>query len=229
MRARISLLSLLCLALGAWASAARAEVYQCVGPGGSLLLTDSGCPAGYQTKFVAREVQRPRPVEASAEAPPVPQSSAKSEAQRLAAAEAEAALLRVQLETERLRRELMLEQLMVADRQLEPRIDPTLGYSVVGPIVVARPLWYLPRHARHDKPGKPCVDCRPPVRDQSVEVIPRDPWRDCGMFGCTPSITHAPWDDAPRARDAGTAGRPGISGAPPRSTVSPVSARNLRP
>jgi len=226
MRTCVPLLPLLCLALGVWAPAARAEVYQCVDAGGALLLTDSPCPSGYQTRFVAREVQPKAPVSATAKPPPVPQSTAKSEAQLLASAQAEAALLRVQLETERLRLELVQEQLKLADRQLDAQAEPTtVGYSVVGPVLVPA----LVRHPhKHGKPGRPCVDCRPRVLDDTVKVVARDRWSDCGMFGCTPRITHAPWDDAARARDTGVK-RTGISDVPPRRAARPATGARALP
>ena len=212
------------LAIVAVPPVAHAEVYQCAGPDGGLLLTDRACPAGYQTRFVVREVRREPPAAAPVEPAPVPPRATSSDVQRLGAAEAEADLLREQLELERLRRELIQEQLRLADRELETRYDDTIGYSITGPILVPRyPIW----HEKRGRPGKPCVDCD--GAGGKVEYKPRDRWRDCGTFGCTPTITHAPSDSAGRTRDRGPAARPAGQPSRARSDARPVSMRAARP
>lgn len=223
MRTCLPLLSLLSVPLGLYAPVAWAEVYQCAGPAGAMLLTDSGCPPGYQTRFIAREARREAAPRLNPEPPSVPEPAAKPEWQRAAAAEAEAVLLRLQLETERLRLELVQEQLKAAER--DALADPAFGYSVIGPVVVP----VLPRHPpRHGKHGKPCLDCRPPPLGQPVKMVPPDDRRDCGMFGCTPRITHATWDDVPRARTMAPRQRAERIGVLPRRDIRPAAATRPR-
>lgn len=201
------------LLLGVSAPAAFGAVYQCASPSGQVLLTDSPCPPGHETKFVAQDAQPVASAGASREEQPRSEPAAAADRTRLTAAEAEAAILRAQLEAERLRVELAHEQLRFIDRQLGAADDaPVIGYSVVGPVVVPGWPW---RDWKAGKHGRPCVDCRPPAADFKPKIIPRDFGTGCGTFGCTPSITRAPRDDR-RGPAAGNRLRLERSGAMPR-------------
>ncbi len=188
--------------------AARADVYQCLGAEGKMLLTDSTCPPGYRTNLVVSE---PEP-QAVAAAPQPPTGVAEIAAAVVAAldrraveeAEAEAELLRDQLEIERVRSDLVRDRLDAIEDHLDALYDP---YTVYGgfavPVVV--PKRFHGHHGKpdrlHHKSGKlhdrhPCRDCRPRL-DAKRRDTARQARSGCGTFGCTPTITHAPWD-APR-------------------------------
>lgn len=188
----------------AWPAAG--AVYQCVDAGGRLLLTDSPCPPGYQSNLVVNE-------------PPARLPSAEEAARRHAeaardSAEAEAAALRRQLDEQKFRDQSQSQRLQALDDKLDAVLqqqNPDSSLTFIGP-----PVWTTPRalpfcddrakgaHAR------PWVDCRPhAVKSPAGKVKPqaqatkrpeRDVRRECGTFGCTPTITHAPGDEARRAR-----------------------------
>jgi hypothetical protein len=197
---------------------ARADVYECVSPAGSVLFTDRGCPAGYRTRFVVREPQAETPAAPPPEPARAQRRAERTDAQRLADAEAEAALLREQLEVERQRRELAQERAEFAERQQLAGEEPTIGYSITGPLLVPGYPW---RPDKPDWPHKPCIDC--PPRDAKIEYTPRDRWRDCGMFGCPPSITPAPSDRGARQRESAAAPAP-----PPKKAPSSARSPALR-
>lgn len=191
---------------------AAGAVYQCVDASGRLLLTDSPCPAGYRSNLVVNE-------------PPARAPSAEDAARRHAeaardSAEAEAATLRQQLDEQKSREQAQGQRLQALDDKLDAVLrqqntNPSL--TVIGP-----PVWAAPRalppcddRARGLR-DRPWVDCRPhaPRRDvgkeadkpptkaqaQAARQRERDYRRECGITGCTPSISHAPGDDARRAR-----------------------------
>lgn len=202
------LISLLGVVL-AWPAAG--AVYQCVDATGRLLLTDSPCPAGYQSNLVVSE-------------PPARAPSAEEAARRHAeaerdSAEAEAAALRRQLDERKSQDQAQGQRLQALDDKLDSVLqqqnqNPSL--TVIGP-----PLWSAPRalppcdERAKGLHNRPWVDCRPhagkgPVGKPPVEKTKaqaqaakqreRDYRRECGIAGCTPSITHAPGDAARRAR-----------------------------
>jgi hypothetical protein len=209
---------LLVTALLIAAPAARADVYQCIGAEGKMLLTDSACPPGYRTNLVVSDPQ-PQVVAAAPQptagaTPPASASTAAMD-RRALEAEAEADRLRDQLEIERLRSDLVRNRLDAIEDHLDAMSDPYTVYGglAVPLLVTPKPRFHGP-HGKpdrfHDKPGKlhdrsPCRDCRPRLvdgkgrvdgkaRDVKPRVVPRHARRDCGTFGCTPTITHAPWD-----------------------------------
>lgn len=201
-------------------------VYQCVDASGRLLLTDSPCPAGYQSNLVVNEPP--------ARAPSADEAARRhAEAQRDSAA-AEAAALRQQLDEQKSREQAQGQRLQALDDKLDAVLEqqnqnPSL--TVVGP-----PLWTAPRALPPcDDRGRgvrarPWVDCRPhagtapagrhstgkggvgetpfarppsgptKAQAQAAKQRERDYRRECGIAGCTPIITHAPGDDARRAR-----------------------------
>jgi hypothetical protein len=198
----------LVIALLIAASAAHADVYQCIGAGGKMLLTDSACPPGYRTNLMVSEPQTgaseavaAAPQSAPATPPASSEAAAAAERKRLQA-ETEADRLRDQLELERERSALTRERL----EAMEDRLDELSDWPVVyGGLAV--PLVGAPKgrhHKFHDKDFKP-KDKDGRVRrdgdarfDAKRRSAPRDARRDCGIFGCTPTITHAPWDDTRR-------------------------------
>jgi hypothetical protein len=193
---------MLVIALLLAAPAARADVYQCIDAAGKVLLTDSVCPPGYRTNLVVSEPQSvaAAPQAPSAQAAGVSDPAGAMERRRLEA-EAEADLLRDQLEMERQRSELARERLEAIEDKLDALADvPTVYGGVAVPLLVAPKL--RPR-ALHGKSAKPhdrrlCRDCGSRF-DAKRRVAPRDTRRECGMFGCAPTLTHAPWDDQRRA------------------------------
>ncbi|MCW5620045.1 MAG: hypothetical protein KIS79_02930 [Burkholderiales bacterium] len=108
----------------------------------------------------------------------------------------EAELARLQAENRRLQAAFHEQRLDTLEQRLDARGDSPQAYGGL-PV----PLWVAPaipvcRDGRH---------C-PPPRPQTAKPIER-PYQGCGTFGCTPTLTHAPWDAqqrhraAPRSRD----------------------------
>jgi hypothetical protein len=194
------------------ATPAAADVYQCLGAEGKMLLTDSACPPGYRTNLVVSEpepqVVAAVPQPATGALPPADASAAAMD-RRVLEAEAEAERLRDQLEIERLRSDLVRDRLDAIEDHLDAMYDPYTVYGglAVPLLVTPKPRFHGP-HGKpdrlHDKPGKlhdrrACRDCRPRLvdgkpRDAKPRVVDRHASRGCGTFGCTPTITHAPWD-----------------------------------
>lgn len=167
------------------AAGARADVYQCLDAAGKMLLTDSVCPSGYKTNLVVSDPE-PRAV-AAAPQPQAGEARAAEDAvaRRVLKAEAESDLLREQLELERLRTQLARERLEAIENDLAGLDQQTFYGGVAVPFFAG----HKPRF--HGKPG--LKDGRGRI-DGKTRVISRPP-RNCGTFGCTPTITHAPWDD----------------------------------
>lgn len=200
------LISLLGVAL-TWPAAG--AVYQCVDASGRLLLTDSPCPAGYQSNLVVNE-------------PPARTPSVEEAARRHAeaardSAEAEAAALRKQLDDQQSRDQAQAQRLQALDDKLDSALqqqnqNPSL--TVIGP-----PVWSAPRalppcdDRAKGAHSRPWIDCRPhtgkavgkspgksAAQTQAAKLRERDHRRECGITGCTPTITHAPGDEARRRR-----------------------------
>jgi hypothetical protein len=171
-----------------------AEVFQCVDASGKVLLTDSGCPPGYRVNLVVGE---PRSAQDDLAYSEDAQQRALDAEARNRAAEAEAERLRAQLDAERRRDLDQQDRLEALDRKLDALLDRPEVYG--GTAVVPVPA--LPLCGPN---GRPWVDCRPPRERPKVQVHrpgengARDPY--CGIAGCTPGITHAPWDDERRAQ-----------------------------
>lgn len=192
---------------------AAGAVYQCVDASGRLLLTDSPCPAGYQSNLVVNE-------------PPARALSAEESARRHAeaareSAEAEAAALRQQLDAQKSRDQAQGQRLQALDDKLDAVLqqqNQSPSLTVIGPPVWAAPRALPPCDDRgRGVRDRAWVDCRPhaPRRDVGKEAAAKPPTkaqaqaarqrerdyrRECGITGCTPTITHAPGDDARRAR-----------------------------
>ncbi|HEY7760941.1 MAG TPA: DUF4124 domain-containing protein [Burkholderiales bacterium] len=199
------------------AAGARADVYQCIGATGKMLLTDSVCPPGYRTNLVVSDPQ-PQAVAAAPQPPagalPSATASAAAMDRRVLEAEAEADRLRDQLEIERLRSELVRDRLDAIEDHLGALNDPQVVYGGLAvPLLVAPKSRFDAPHGKlHDR--RPCRDCGPRfdgktrdgsprhgrLRDAKPRIVPRQARRDCGTFGCTPTITHAPWDYPRRAQ-----------------------------
>jgi hypothetical protein len=185
------------------APAARADVYQCIDAAGKVLLTDSVCPPEYRTNLVVSEPQSvaAAPQPPSVQTPPASEPAAAMERRRLEA-EAEADLLRDQLEMERQRSELARDRLEAIEDQLDALADvPTVYGGVAVPFLATPKLRPRALHGKSAKlkDSRPCRDCRSHV-DAKRRVVPRETRRECGTFGCAPTITHAPWDDKPRGQ-----------------------------
>jgi hypothetical protein len=175
---------------------ASAEVFQCLDAEGKILLTDGGCPPGYNVNLVIGEP-------GSAEDDDVAyreeaeQRIALADAERRAA-EAEAARLRAELEAQRLREPPPDQRVEALDRKLDALLERPQVYGGTAVVPVPALPWCGPA-------GRPWVDCRPrprPNKSNKSQVI--RPQRDadrCGTFGCTPGITRAPWDDQRRRPD----------------------------
>lgn len=211
---------LLLACVTAAASSATAAVFQCVDVNGHMLLTDSPCPEGYQSKLVVPEPAAPAIGNAEELA------RLHAEAGR-AAAEAEVARLRQQLDDQRAQNSAERDHLRALDDKVDAlqQQQPDYGLTFIGP-----PIWTSPRALPPcaDGVGRPWVDCRPrPPRADGHGVKgaarhdrqPASP-DPCGTFGCTPSITGAHGagtrERAPSALDpCGTFGcTPGITRAP---------------
>jgi hypothetical protein len=173
---------------------ASAEVFQCLDEAGKILLTDAGCPPGYNVNLVVGE---PRGVEDDelAYREQAEQRMALADAERRAA-EAEAARLRAELQAQRMREAPQEERMDTLDRKLDSLLERPQVYGGTAVVPVPALPWCGPA-------GRPWVDCRPrprPVKPPVARPHARDADR-CGTFGCTPGITHAPWDDDRRQPD----------------------------
>jgi hypothetical protein len=192
---------------GSWAilvsNFAVAEVFQCVDAGGRILLTDGGCPSGYNVNLIVGE---PRSAEDDAIAyrEEADQRLAVADAERRAA-EAEAARLRAALEAQRMHEGSQQDRIDALDRKLDTLLDRPQVYGGTALVPVPALPWC-------GATGRPWVDCRPRPKPQAFRPEARDlrpkaqvhrpEARDrCGTFGCTPGITHAPWDDERRLPD----------------------------
>ena len=168
---------LLAGALSLIALPAHADVFRCVSAGDEVLLTDRPCPAGYRTELVVESVEVPAPP------PPTQAPGALPDGRSTAAAESPARD-RLEEENRRLREALAEERLERIEQRLDALADrPDLQvYGTVG-IPIGVP------HARPCRDGsRHCISPpRPP------KVVER-PYRGCGTFGCTPTITRTPWD-----------------------------------
>ncbi len=168
---------LLAGALSLIALPAHADVFRCVSEGDEVLLTDRPCPAGYRTELVVESVEVPAPP------PPTQAPGALPDGRSTVAAESPARD-RLEEENRRLREALAEERLERIEQRLDALADrPDLQvYGTVGiPIGVPHP--------------RPCRDgsrhcISPPHPPKVVER----PYRGCGTFGCTPTITRTPWD-----------------------------------
>jgi hypothetical protein len=204
MNHRISMLCVTCV-LALAAEVAQAEVFQCLDADGHILLTDGGCPPGYTVNLVVGQPRSAQADEDLAYREEAEQRIAAADAERRAA-EAEAARLRAQLDAERMRDGSAPDDRIEAlDRKLDELLERPQVYG--GAALVPVPALPLCGPA-----GRPWVDCRPHPRPR-LQPLPkpqpqahrpgtRDLDRDrCGTFGCTPGITHAPWDDERRRPD----------------------------
>jgi hypothetical protein len=183
---------------------AGAEVFQCVDANGRVLLTDAGCPPGYNLNLVVGEPRLPED-EMLAYREEAEARAAVLDAERRAA-EAEAARLRAELEAERRHGSTEQDRIDALDRKIDALLErpqvyggPVYGGTAVVP-VPALP-WCGPGG------GRPWVDCRPPRAQPKSRVFRPDPRDSCGTFGCPPGITHAPWDDRGVKRDHATGKR----------------------
>lgn len=195
-----------------FAPGAHADVYQCVDAAGKMLLTDSGCPPEYRVNLVVSEPQpvpaQPGAPEAVAASPKTPSAgaapagdAAAAAERKLLEAEAEADLLRDQLQLERERSELTRQRLEAIEDKLDALADMPAVYADWPPLYggVAVPLFVAPEAKHrgfHGKAAKP-HDRRARI-DKKPRAVSQEARRDCGIFGCTPTITHAPWDDRRR-------------------------------
>ena len=194
-----------------FAPGAHADVYQCVDAAGKMLLTDSGCPPEYRVNLVVSEPQpvpaQPDALQSAAASPRAPSAGAAPAGDAAAAAErkrldaeAEADLLRDQLQLERERSELTRQRLEAIEGKLDALADPPAVYADWPPVYggVAVPLFVAPKAKHRGFHGKAA---KPHDRRARIDRKPRavqEARRDCGIFGCTPTITHAPWDERRR-------------------------------
>jgi hypothetical protein len=175
-------------------AAAGAEVFKCVDAGGKVLLTDAGCPPGYRVNLVVGDPRAAQDDLAYSE--DAERRALEADARRREA-EAEAARLRAELDAQRRQDLDQQDRLEALDRKLDTLLDRPEIYG--GAAVVPVPA--LPLCGPN---GRPWVDCRPPRERPKPQVhrpgesSARDPY--CGIAGCTPSITHAPWDDERRSQ-----------------------------
>lgn len=194
-----SLLAILC-SLCLTCAPSRADVRQCLGEQGSMVLTDAACPSGYREGIIVPS----RPTAAgrasaheSTQAPPGSASPPQSLQQSPAGDRTETTpdtpardLARLEAENRSAREALDAHRL----ERPEPRFDALDDRAHVEFFgVLPAPLIALPG-ARHCR----CGDCAV-RRPRSVER----PDGGCGTFGCTPTLTRTPWDGErdPFARD----------------------------
>jgi hypothetical protein len=179
----------------AWEGPACAEVYQCVHADGRVLLTDAGCPPEFVARLVVADpAPGAAPPAAAASADPAEvterEALAAAQAQRRAA-EAEAARLRAELEAERQGSNAM--RLDALDRKVDALLERPEVYGGVAVVPVPALPWC------GAGAGRPWVDCRPRQPHSKPRADAPEPRDRCGIFGCTPGITYAPWDDERRA------------------------------
>lgn len=170
-----------------------ADVHQCLDDAGKVLLTDTVCPPGYRLNLTVRA--HPAPAPALQQKPAVQQAMTSAVAAEpgvidIPAIGSEAELARLEAENRRLQAALDEQRLDTLERRLDARADPPQTYGGL-PV----PLWIAPaipvcRDGRH---------C--PPRQETAKPIER-PYQGCGTFGCTPTLTHAPWDAQQRHRAA---------------------------
>jgi hypothetical protein len=175
------------------AATAGAEVFQCVDAEGRVLLTDAGCPPGFNLNLVVAEPPYSED-EAVAWREEAEDRAALAEAERRAA-EAEAARLRAALEAERQHDGAQQDRIEALDRKLDALLDRPQVYGGAAVVPVPALPWC------GSGAGRPWVDCRPRRDPPKARVFRPDAREDCGTFGCPPRITHAPWDDERMQRD----------------------------
>jgi hypothetical protein len=157
-----------------------------------MLLTDAGCPPGYNVNLVVAEPGFPHD-DAVAYRDAAEDRTAAADAERRAA-EAEIRRLRAELEAERRHDATRQDRIDMLDRKLDALLERPQVYGGAAVVPVPALPWCGPS-------GRPWVDCRPPRVQPKAQVYRPDPRDSCGTFGCPPSITHAPWDDRAGRRD----------------------------
>ncbi|HZP87529.1 MAG TPA: DUF4124 domain-containing protein [Burkholderiales bacterium] len=197
--------SLALLALAFAVAPAGATVYECVNAEGHVLLTDSPCPTGYQSNVVV-----PEPSKGAAALPADSGAQASRDAEaRARAAEEEAARLRRQLEDERLKDLGERARVQALDEKLDAlleRQDYDYGYG--GAVLIGPPIVGFDGSFASCGGGFGHRDCRAHSgkdflhhkgflhhKERRFEPRPFSLSGGCGIFGCTPTITHSPFDD----------------------------------